>query len=98
MYGHSYGGIFHSDPSNILQLEHGRRRTDATTTDHPFGGVNVILVGDFHQFLPVATKASAPLFWPCQVEKDTHEELVGRRIYEQFDVVVRATAAAPNTI
>lgn len=47
------------------------------------------MVGDFHQFPPVATKASAPLFWPSNVEKDTHEEQVGRHIYEQFDIVVR---------
>ncbi|KIO11182.1 hypothetical protein M404DRAFT_20672 [Pisolithus tinctorius Marx 270] len=55
----------------------------------PFGGLNVILVSDFHQFPPVATKASVPLFWPCNVEKDTEDELLGRRIYEQFDIVVQ---------
>ncbi|KAI6138418.1 hypothetical protein BKA82DRAFT_949288, partial [Pisolithus tinctorius] len=72
--------------SNIIS----RARTGANDNSSvlPFGGLNVILVGDFHQFPLVATKASAPLFWPCNVERDT-DELLGHRIYEQFDVMVR---------
>jgi hypothetical protein len=54
----------------------------------PFGGKNVVLVGNFHQFPPVATRASAPLFWACNLRHDTHDELVGRQIYEQFTTVV----------
>jgi len=46
-------------------------------------------VGDFHQFPPVAAKPSAPLYCPSNPEKDTDNEMVGRKLYEQFDVVVR---------
>ena len=62
---------------------------DGTISDEPFGGVNVILVGDFHQFPPVAAKPSAPLYWPCNPEKDTDKDMLGRKLYEQFEEVVR---------
>jgi len=62
---------------------------EESASDKPFGGVNVILVGDFHQFPPVAAKASAPLYCPCNAEKDSDYDVLGRKIYEQFDQVVR---------
>ena len=54
--------------------------------DLPFGGVNVILVGDFHQFPPIAGKS---LYWPIDPVKDNAEESLGRMLYEQFKTVVR---------
>ena len=57
--------------------------------DKPFGGPNVILVGDFHQFPPVVSKRSAPLYYPRNPSLDSAEEMMGRSIYEQFTVVVR---------
>ncbi|KAF8424994.1 hypothetical protein L210DRAFT_796205, partial [Boletus edulis BED1] len=54
-----------------------------------FGGVNVILVGDFHQFPPVVSKKSSPLYYPNNPSLDTAEEMMGRSIYEKFTVVVR---------
>jgi hypothetical protein len=60
-------------------------------TDAPFGGLNVILCGDFHQFPPVATRASEPLYWPCNLAKDTADQIIGREIYEQFTTVVKLT-------
>jgi hypothetical protein len=55
----------------------------------PFGGLNVILVGDFHQFPPVASKKTAPLYYPCSTSIDSADDMLGRSIYEQFTVVVR---------
>jgi len=67
-----------------------RAKTSETcASDEPFGGVNVILVGDFHQFPPVATKPSAALYWCCNPMKDKDKELLGRKLYEQFEVVIR---------
>jgi len=51
--------------------------------------VNVILVDNFHQFPPVAAKPFVPLYWPYNPEKDVDKDMVGRRLYEQFEVVVR---------
>jgi len=62
---------------------------NGSSTNEPFGGLNVILVGNFHQFPPVAAKPTAPLYYPSNPEKDTDNEMVGRKLYEQFEVVVR---------
>lgn len=42
----------------------------ALVSEEPFGGLNVILAGDFHQFPLVATKPSAVLYFPCNPVKD----------------------------
>ena len=42
-----------------------------------FGGLNVILVGDFYQFLPVVARHSAPLYWPANLRQDTEEDIFG---------------------
>jgi hypothetical protein len=68
--------------------------SEAKATQHhaienlPFGGVNVILVGDFHQFPPVIS-SSSPLYWPTQEERDDEEEAFGGAIYEKFQTVVQ---------
>lgn len=50
----------------------------------PFGGMNIILFGDFHQFPPVSNP-SAALY--CQKVGTARAEL-GRAIYMQFETVV----------
>jgi PIF1-like helicase len=57
--------------------------------DKPFGGVNVIIFGDLHQFPPVAGRNSAPLYWPINQAMDTEDEMSGTVIYEQFQTVVK---------
>ena len=57
--------------------------------DKVFGGMNVILVGDFHQFPPVVARQSAPLYWPVDSRNDSEDDILGRKIYEQFSTVVQ---------
>lgn len=45
-----------------------------------FGGLNVIICGDFHQFPPVAGR---PLYWPSDPEGD-EDEKIGRGIWREF--------------
>ena len=59
------------------------------SNDKPFGGVNVIICGDFHQFGPVVTTKRGALYHMSDVARgDSAEEVIGRSIYEQFDKVV----------
>jgi hypothetical protein len=55
----------------------------------PFGGLNVILVGDFHQFPPVVSGRTAPLYYPNNPHYDSTDATIGRQLYEQFLTVVR---------
>jgi len=54
-----------------------------------FGGLNVILGGDFHQFPPVVARQSAPLYWPVDSRHDSEDDILGRKIFEQFTTVVQ---------
>lgn len=51
----------------------------------PFGGLNVVLLGDFHQ-LPLVAKSKSELYHPDPPPGDA---TYGRSIYEQFDIVVK---------
>ena len=53
-----------------------------------FGGINVILCGDFHQFPPVATSPTEALYFPSNPTRDSTESQLGRAIYEEFSTVV----------
>lgn len=57
--------------------------------DEVFGGLNVVLVGDFHQFPPVIAHRSAPLYWPANSRHDSEDDIFGRKIYEQLTTVVQ---------
>lgn len=62
---------------------------DIQSREDIFAGLNIILVGDFHQFPPVACRRSAPLYWPSNPSRNKTEEILGRKAYEQFRTVVR---------
>ena len=48
-----------------------------TDEDKIFGGLNMILSGDFHQFPPVVTQQSAPLYWPVDSRHDSEDNILG---------------------
>src|SRR5260370_36518921 len=55
--------------------------------DKPFGGMNMIMSGDFHQFPPVRGGWRATLYWPSTAI-DCSEEAVGSTLYARFKMVV----------
>jgi len=59
-----------------------------TRDGHSFGGLNVILCGDLHQFPPVACAKSEALYHPVHLAKDSDDAKIGRCIYEEFSTVV----------
>ena len=71
--------------SKILGIVMAREMNDGKTA---FGGLNVVLVVDFHQFPPVVCHRSAPLFYPNNPQYDKMEEIIGCEIYKQFKIVV----------
>ena len=56
-------------------------------TGHSFGGLNVILCGDLHQFPPVACSRREALYYPLDTN-DSMDAQVGRQTYDEFSTVV----------
>ncbi|OJA15245.1 hypothetical protein AZE42_11257 [Rhizopogon vesiculosus] len=73
----------------LAYIAKGKSLAGVKDADRAFGGVNVIIIGDFHQFPPIASRRSASLYWPCNPSKDSAEELLGRKLYGEFKIVVR---------
>ena len=53
-----------------------------------FGGIGVILLGDFHQFLLVARPLCDSLYYPVDPSSDSLTSQIGQTIYEEFSTVV----------
>ena len=66
----------------------GRQGAMIKHNDYSFGGINVILCGDLHQFPPVTKAPSQYLYQPTDISWDSMETQIGRMIYEEFRTVV----------
>ena len=65
----------------------GMEGTKGFRPDCSFGGLNVILCGDLHQFPPVACGKREALYHPLD-GRDSTDAQVGRQTYEEFCTVV----------
>ena len=54
----------------------------------PFGGINIILLGDFHQFPPVANTFGSLYSTPSHSKIETSTRKIGHNIYSQFQTVI----------
>ena len=65
-------------------------KTGVGTADStvPFGSMNVLLLGDFHQFPLVANPSSALYSAPGRSQKETTTRVVSQNIYHQFQTMV----------
>ncbi len=66
----------------------GKQTPGVPNSDFSFGGVNVILCGDFLQFQPVAVAPTDALYHPNNMTSSATEAPIGRAIYEEFRTVV----------
>ncbi|CUA71576.1 Structural maintenance of chromosomes protein 4 [Rhizoctonia solani] len=79
---------FFAQLSRHIQI--AKMEYDPTVFDLPFGGVNVILCGDLHQFPPVAVSSHGALYNPTKPGTSPSQinQAAGRSLYEKFDTVV----------
>ncbi|PSR77379.1 hypothetical protein PHLCEN_2v7930 [Hermanssonia centrifuga] len=78
--------------SFLIDLERnisiGMQGAEAFQADYSFGGLNVLLCGDFHQFTPVAKGPDEYLFHPADLAEHSEQCVLGRRVYKEFSTVV----------
>ena len=65
----------------------GMEGTEGFQAGRSFGGLNVILCGDLHQFPPVACSKREALYHPLDT-RDSLDAQIGRQTYEEFSTVV----------
>jgi hypothetical protein len=68
-------------------IDIGVTGTNVKFADHLFGGINMILCRDFHQFPPMATPHWEALYQPIS-NSDTPDSQLGCKIYEEFMTVI----------
>jgi ATP-dependent DNA helicase PIF1 len=70
----------------MLSLIDNRLRVIFPVTSHlPFGGMNVLISGDFYQLLPVGGK---PLY---SLRASHIDEIKGQQLYRAFNKTIRLT-------
>ncbi|KAG1849316.1 hypothetical protein C8R48DRAFT_750240 [Suillus tomentosus] len=69
----------------------GKMETGKPPSSHSFGGINIIISGDFHQFPPVATALTEALYFPVNFAHNLTEAQLSRTIFEEFTTVVILT-------
>lgn len=78
--------------SFLAKLSHnigiGKQGSNSDGDGLSFGGISVILCGDLHQFPPVAKGPREYLYRPNDLGRDPIECQIGRKIYEEFTMVV----------
>ena len=79
-------GMCTLDLLTLLSQVAGKSRIDNGTADStvPFGGLNILLMGDFHQFPPVGNSNAALYCSPPA----RNTAVVGKSIYLQFNTVI----------
>lgn len=65
-----------------------RAELNAVDASIPFGGLNIVLLGDFHQFPPIASHKKE-LYHSTESTPPTPPCEIGRNLFEQFDVVIK---------
>ena len=82
--------MFMTDFITLTSQVTGSVKTGIGTVDLtvPFGGMNFLLLGDLHQFPPVANPSGALYSTPGHSKKETSTRVVSCNIYHQFQTVV----------
>ena len=66
----------------------GEQGSSSEKPSYLFGGVNVILCGDLHQFPPVTKESQDSLYWPTNLADNSMECQIGCTIYKEVQTVV----------
>lgn len=75
--------------SKVLTMAKGTENAEGP--GRSFGGLSIILAGDFHQFPPVVAGKRDALFYPNLVSSESEERVVGRLLFEEFRTAVQLT-------